>query len=150
MKCKPGTEVLASATRGQWWHLQSSQSVVIPKGSCSTVSINCHQIQFLKLCRPVSHFKINPDIIVPALKKSVIPRYSAEIIFIPGNVCLRGILKLCNLMCLLQPRRRCLSILIVIQFFTFILRTSYFIVAESQDLPLEGGCWAKLNIDLTA
>lgn len=83
MKCKPGTEVLASATQGQWWHLQSSKSVVIPKGSCSTVIINCHQIQFLKLCRPVSHFKINLDIIVPALKKSIIPRYSAEIFFYP-------------------------------------------------------------------
>lgn len=139
MKCKPGTEVLASTTQGQWWHLQSSKSVVIPKGSCSTVIINCHQIQFLKLCRPLSLFKINQDIIVPALKKSVIPRYSAEIFFFIPCLFKRNI-KTLHLMCLLQPRRWCLSILIVIQFFTFLLRTAYFIVAESQDLPLEGGC----------
>lgn len=119
VKCKPGTEVLASASQRQWWHLQSSTSVIRPKGTCLTIIINCSEIQFLHLHRRVSRLKINQDIIIPALKGKKKKVYSGtqQSFFIPGDIWLRGILKICNLMCLLQPRRLCLSILIVIPFF---------------------------------
>lgn len=118
VKCKPGTEVLASASQRQWWHPQSSTSVIRPRGTCLTVIINCPQIQFLNLRRHISHLQINQDFFFflsrnNNKKKYGIPRYSR---LFYSRKYLRGILKICNLMCPLQPKRLCMSILIVIPF----------------------------------
>lgn len=93
-------------------HTRAVMASTARYSSCNTqrklTNNHCPQIHFLKLHRPISHFKINEVITIPAFKKSGIPRHPMELY--PKECVFERNIQNLNLLLLLHQRRQGLSI----------------------------------------